>query len=121
MKIKFRGLWKQHDDTLNGMSNMMFGFLDEVIDNRNKMKSASRNSKSAETVESARLQRLRHMNKWLSDLEDSFVDKQKGKTALQDIAHDYKNIIDDLTPTPIKKFRPNQEKRKHGGALAWPL
>ena len=32
-----------------------------------------------------------------------------------------KKIIDDLTQTRIKKFRPNQDKGKHGDALFWPL
>ena len=48
---------------LNGMSNMMYKFLDEVVYNRKKMKSASINSKSAETVALTRLQQLRYMNK----------------------------------------------------------
>ena len=74
---------------LNGMSNMMYGFLDEVVDKRKKMKASSRNLKSVETVALARLQRLRDMRKRLSDLEDAFVDKQKGNTDLQEVAHDY--------------------------------
>ena len=34
MKIKFRSLRKHQDDRLNGMSNMMHGFLYEIVDNR---------------------------------------------------------------------------------------
>ena len=41
MKIKFRYLQKQHNDMLNGMSNIMYEFLDDFVDNRNKIKVAS--------------------------------------------------------------------------------
>ena len=83
------------------------------------MKSASRKTKFVETVASARLQRLRDTKKQLSDLEDFFVDEKKGKTFLQEVAHDYENIIYELTQTPIKKVRTNQKNGKHSGALAW--
>ena len=72
---------------LNGISNMMYGFLDEVVDNMNKMKYASRKLKSGETVAAARIQRLIDMKKLLSGFEDTCVDKQKGKTDLQEVTH----------------------------------
>ena len=31
MKNRFRDIWKQPNDILNGMSNMVYGFLDEVV------------------------------------------------------------------------------------------
>ena len=53
---------------LNGRSNIMYGFLDKVVNNKEKTKHASRKSKSTETVASARLQRFRDMRKQLSEL-----------------------------------------------------
>ena len=121
MKQKLRDLRKHHDDSLGDMLDMMYGFLDEVVENRKKLKAASRKTKSAETLATARLQRSRDMKERLSDLEGAFLGEQKGNTTLEEVVDDYKKIIADLTPTPIKKVRPDQEKGKHGGALAWPL
>ena len=36
MKSKFRDPRKHHNDMFNGMSNMMYGFLDDVVNNRKK-------------------------------------------------------------------------------------